>query len=124
MDDFTTVGKQDITRTISLGEQFSYACPPHGPNYGAVYQWANKQNQQFKRDDHIAVSPDGKLFIMYVTQQDVNTITGLKGIGCTVVAANTIYYSGLLTLNTGSPGKKSCNILLYGYNSTRTLIGC
>lgn len=106
MEDFTS--KVNKTETvIDLGQPFSVRCPQHEPNYGASYSWENPVAIPFKRDPHCAISPNGELFIMYVTQMDVDEIAELKGIGCTVSAANTYYRSELFTLKKRTPGKQS-----------------
>ena len=110
VEDFTAEGKTDKTEIIDLGQPFSIKCPPHGPNYGAVYTWTNKDQLQFKRDPHRAISPEGELFIMYVTQKDVDEISDFGGINCKIDAANTFYNSGLVTLKKRTAGKKSCFI--------------
>ncbi|PFX31233.1 hypothetical protein AWC38_SpisGene3903 [Stylophora pistillata] len=101
------VSKTDIARTVNLGDPFSFDCPPHGDKYGASYTWGNKENIELNRDEHIAITPVGTLHIMCVTQADVDKISGLKGIACTIVAANTIYQSGIRNVNEGSPGENS-----------------
>ena len=92
---------------MNLGDPFSFNCPPHNGSYGASYTWANKENIQLNRDEHIAITPLGTLHIMFVTQADVDKISALKGIACTIVAANTIYQSGFLTVTRSSPGENS-----------------
>ena len=83
---------------VDLGEPLNIQCPPHEPNYGADYTWESTNRIQFKRDETRAISPDGTVFVMFVTQKDVDEIVGLKGIGCTIVGGNAIYRSGLITL--------------------------
>ena len=90
-----------------LGQSFSYSCPPHGPNYGASYHWLSRDGTAFKRDAHRAITPDGQLFIMYVTQRDINEITSLKGIACTIIGANQVYFAGSLMLEKRTAGRKS-----------------
>ena len=41
---------------------------------------------------------NGDLFIMFVTQEDINEINEREGIRCTMSAANTFYSSNALTL--------------------------
>lgn len=105
---FTREGRKDQRLTISLGQPLNIKCPPHQPNYGAVYTWIDRNRLQFNRTSHVAISPEtGELFFMYVTQDDVNKITtNAKGISCTVTGANSFFQSGLVTLSTTSPGKK------------------
>ena len=84
---------------VTLGDPLKIDCPPHGGSYGASYTWANKDNIQLNRDGHIAITPVGTLHIMFLTQADVDKISELKGIACTIVAANSIFESGLVTLD-------------------------
>lgn len=105
MGDFTS--KVDETLTIDLGQPLSIKCPPYAPNYGASYSWESGNGTAFKRDTHRGISPfDGELFLMFVTQRDVDEIAGLKGIGCTVAGGGIFYRSGLFTIHKRLPGKK------------------
>lgn len=97
VDDFAN--KDPIPLQVTLGDPLKIDCPPHGGSYGASYTWANKDNIQLNRDEHIAITPVGTLHIMFLTQADVDKISELKGIACTIVAANSIFESGLVTLN-------------------------
>lgn len=103
--DFTD--KADVEKVVDLGSPFSYACPAHLPSYGASIVWEGNNNIQFKRSDTRAIVPStGDLFILYVTEKDIDDINGLGGISCTMYAANTFYSSGSLTLRKRTPGKK------------------
>jgi len=88
-----------VVRDVNLGSPFTFACPPHRPSYGASFTWEGKDKILFKRNERRAISPaTGDLFIMFVTQADIDEIRGLQGIRCTMSAANTFYMSGALTL--------------------------
>lgn len=104
--------KVNETLTIDLGQSLRVQCPQHAPNYGASYSWESKNGTPFKRDHHRVISPDGELFIMYVTQKDVDEIASLEGIGCTITGGDTIYRSGLLTLK--KRGKKKLFYYSFG----------
>lgn len=93
-----------MEKRVDLGSPFSLACPAHGHSYGASYSWEGKNMIQFERNERRGISPStGKLFIAFVTQEDIDDIAGLGGIRCTISAANTFYSSGALTLKTRTP---------------------
>ena len=88
-----------VVNDVNLGSPFSFACPPHRPSYGVEFTWEGENKIRFKRNERRAISPvTGDLFIMFVTQEDIDEISSLLGIKCTISAANTYYYSGALTL--------------------------
>jgi len=88
-----------VVKDVNLGSPFAFACPPHRPGYGVSFTWEGKGKIPFKRNERRAISPaTGDLFIMFVTQEDINEISELQGIRCTMSAANTFYMSGALTL--------------------------
>ena len=107
------------TITVDLGQSLRIPCPAHGTSYGAVYTWSGDQNIDFPRNARRAISPVGELFIMFVTDDDINLVNQLKGISCTVTGANTIYNSGPITLRKRLPG----NNLLY-YTLYCHTLGC
>jgi len=88
-----------VVRDVNLGSPYTFACPPHQHSYGVSYTWEGENKIQFKRNDRRGISPtNGDLFIMFVTQEDIDEINGLQGIKCTMSAANTFFQSGALTL--------------------------
>ena len=89
-------------KQVTLGTSQSFTCPARQPSYGVSFTWIGKDQIKFKRNERRAIAPNGNLFIMYVTRDDVNEINGLGGIRCTMSAANTYYSSGALTLTTPS----------------------
>lgn len=89
-----------VTQLVRLGQPFRYSCPKHGPSYGVSFTWEGLNSVQFKRSASRAISPTGDLFIMYVTEEDVNEINNvLKGIRCKMSAANRYEESGPLTVD-------------------------
>lgn len=86
------------TETVDLGQSLRIPCPAHGASYGAVYTWSGAENIEFPRNSRRAISPDGELFIMFVTDEDITKTEQLKGISCTITGANAIYRSGPITL--------------------------
>ena len=98
MGDFTDKATRNLD--VTLGTSHDFSCPAHEPSYGISYTWIGKDQIQFKRNEWRAIAPNGDLFLMFVTQDDVNEINGLGGISCTISAANTYYSSGALTLTT------------------------
>jgi len=100
------------TLIVDLGQSLRVPCPQHRPNYGASYSWAGSDLSPFKRDHHRSISPNGELFIMFVTQQDIDEIASLHGIRCTITGANIFYQSGPLMVKKRSPGKNSSFIIV------------
>ena len=87
-----------ITMTVHLGQPQRIPCPAHGVSPGAVFTWTGADNIGFEITLRIAMLPDGTLFIMFVTEKDINLIKQLNGISCTMTGANTMYRSGPVTL--------------------------
>lgn len=107
------------TETVDLGQSLRIPCPAHGASYGAVYTWSGAENIEFPRNSRRAISPDGELFIMFVTDEDITKTEQLKGISCTITGANAIYRSGPITLKKHQQG----NDLLY-YSFYCLTVGC
>lgn len=111
---FTVIGEfadqTPVEELVDLGLPFSFACPAHGQSYGASYSWEGRNMIQFNRNQRRGITPSsGKLFIAFVTQEDIDEIATLGGIRCTVSAANTFYSSGVLTLKKRIPGMYFCS---------------
>lgn len=90
-----------MVKKVNLGEPFSYDCPPHEYSYGVVYNWGNvdgNAQHTFTRNERRSISSNGTLFIMYLTQDDINEIERYKGITCTISGANFFRRSGTLRL--------------------------
>ena len=86
---------------VNLGEPFSYDCPPHGHSYGVVYSWGNSDgsaHHTFARNERRSISSNGTLFIMHLTQEDIDEIDSYKGIRCIISGANSFQRSGTLRL--------------------------
>ena len=95
-----------VEKVVDLGSPFSYACPAHQPSYGISFSWQGRDMIQLERTERRGIWPStGDLFIMFVTEEDIDEINGLGGIKCTMSAANTFYSSGALTLKKRTPGK-------------------
>lgn len=103
----------DDPRTVNLGQPLQIPCPAHEPSHGAVYTWQGSENIEFSRNARRAISPGGELFIMFVTDEDINEINQLKGISCVITGANTIYRSGPVTLQKSQEGKELLFYILY-----------
>jgi len=101
--------------TVDLGQSLHLPCPQHKPNHGASYDWTNEDLIPFARDHRRAISPNGELFIMYITQKDIDDITSLRGIHCTITGANSIYQSGRFMFKKRSPGKTRLLLLFKEY---------
>ena len=108
------VKKNNVVEKVDLGQPFIYQCPEHKPSFGAVYSWDSRvgdHNVQFSRNDRRGISPNGGLYIMYVTQEDINVIRDRNGIRCKISGANRYYESGTLKIEksnedqTGKEGK-------------------
>ena len=101
------------TITVDLGQSLKISCPAHGTSHGAVYTWSGDQNIEFARNARRAISPAGELFIMFVTDEDIDFITKVKGISCTMTGGNTIYRSGPKILRKRLPGNDLLYYILY-----------
>ena len=101
------------TITVDLGQSLKISCPAHGTSHGAVYTWSGDQNIEFTRNARRAISPAGELFIMFVTDEDIDFITQVKGISCTMTGANTIYKSGPRILKKRQQGNDLLYYILY-----------
>ena len=108
------MNKKEVVQKVDLGQPFIYQCPDHKPSFGAVYSWESRvgdQNVQFSRDEHLGISPNGGLYIMYVTQDDIDVWRDRNGIRCRITGANRYYESGTLKIEkrnidqTGKEGK-------------------
>ena len=90
-----------MVKKVNLGDPFSYDCPPHEYSYGVVYSWGNvdsNAHHTFARNERRSISSNGTLFIMYLTQEDIDEIKRYKGIRCTISGANSFQRSGTLKL--------------------------
>ena len=92
-------------KKVDLGKPFSFQCPDHKPSFGADYNWVGSQHVQFSRTKRRGISPDGGLYIMYVTQEDIDEIRDKRGLRCKVSGAGEYRESGTLKLVKNSEGK-------------------
>jgi len=112
------INKKDVVEKVDLGEPFQFRCPQHTVGFGASYVWLqNKRHEtQFSRDKRRGISPNGTLFITYVTQEDINHIDNSQGIKCRMIAGNSYQDSGTLKLEknnsqqSGKVGRKKGRI--------------
>ena len=90
---------------VDLGQSFQFRCPPHTAGFGASYNWiqTERHGTQFLRDERRGISPDGTLFITYVTQEDIDDIEESQGIKCQMTAASSFRISGPLKLEKKNP---------------------
>ena len=95
------ISTKSVVLRVNLGDPFSYDCPPHKHSYGVVYSWGNvdgSAQHTFARNERRSISSNGTLFIMYLTQEDIEEIDSYKGIRCIISGANSFQRSGTLTL--------------------------
>ena len=97
------IDKKDVVEKVDLGQSFQFRCPQHTEGFGATYSWLRKWGNQFSRDKRRGISPDGTLFITYVTQEDVDDIDESQGIKCRMSAGNSYQNSGTLKLEKNNP---------------------
>ena len=97
------------TAKVDLGQPFRFQCPKHSAGFGNTYIWAEPStNIHLSRNIRRGISPDGTLFIAYVTQKDIDEIN-YRGIRCQIRAGHSLDYSGTLFLEKKNPqqtGKK------------------
>lgn len=98
------INKKDVVEKVDLGQSFQFRCPQHTPGFGASFSWLkNKWETPFSRDERRGISPDGTLFITYVTQEDIDDIDESQGISCRMTAGNSYENSGTLKLEKKNP---------------------
>lgn len=97
------IGKKDVVEKVDLGQSFQFRCPQHTAEFGASYSWSKKWGNQFLRNERRGISPDGTLFITYVTQEDIDDIDESQGIKCRMTAGNSYQDSGTLKLEKNNP---------------------
>ena len=95
-----------MVKKVELGKPFSFQCPDHKPSFGADYSWVGSQHVQFSRTKRRGISPDGGLYVMYVTQEDIDEIRDKRGLRCKVSGAGAYRESGTLKLVKNSEGKE------------------
>ena len=108
--EFNDTESKQVEQSVDLGEEFSYACPQHAPSYGVSYSWVGKSagsDIQFKRNERRAITQTGHLFIMFVTEDDLNELkeNENQGIRCQISAAKRFDTSSLLKLTEKNPGE-------------------
>ena len=88
-----------VVEKIDLGQPFSFKCPAHTPSYGAAFSWVGSLRRiEFSRNKRRAISPNGGLYISYVTKEDIDEINNKRGIRCELRGANTFQESETLKL--------------------------
>lgn len=98
------INKKDVVEKVDLGQSFQFRCPQHTAGFGAFYNWLqNKWDTHFSRNERRGISPDGTLFITYVTQEDIDDIDESEGIKCRMTAGNSYQNSGTLKLEKNNP---------------------
>ena len=97
------IGKKDVVEKVDLGQSFQFRCPQHTAGFGARYSWLKRWGNQLLRNERRGISPDGTLFITYVTQGDIDDIDESQGIKCRMTAGNSYQDSGTLKLEKNDP---------------------
>ena len=98
------INKNDVVQKGDLGQSFQFRCPQHTAGFGAFFSWfQNKYDARFLRDERRGISPNGTLFITYVTQKDINDIDKSQGIKCRLTMGNSYQNSGTLKLEKKTP---------------------
>ena len=107
--------KNNVVEKVDLGQSFKFRCPRHTSHFGAIFEWLhNKWDTRFSRDERRGISPDGTLFITYVTQKDIDDIKESEGIKCRMTGGDSFQISGTLKLEKNNPqqsgnvGRKKC----------------
>ena len=101
---------KNVVKKVDLGQSFKFRCPRHEPIFGAVCDWVHyRWNTRFSRDERRGISPDGTLFITYVTQKDIDDIKEAQGISCrvTILRGDYFEWSGTLKLEKNNPQQSS-----------------
>ncbi|XP_073228960.1 fibronectin type III domain-containing protein-like isoform X1 [Porites lutea] len=92
------INPRDVVQRVNLGQSFSFQCPEHKASFGVTFTWEGSQTIQFSRNKRRAISLVGGLYIMYVTQKDIDEIEENNGIKCKISGAGIYYLSGSLKL--------------------------
>ena len=87
---------------VSLGNPIEIPCPRHDPSYGVTYRWGGFSSFGFRpltEDKRIAVTLDGTLVIMFVTEQDLQKVNSTGGIRCEMALDGNATYSHAVTFD-------------------------
>lgn len=110
------IDRRNIVKKVDLGQPFSFQCPDHKPSFGTVYTWVGRKRIQFSRSKRRGISPNGGLYIVYLTQEDIDEIHERNGIKCKISGANSYRESGTLKLekNNEEQSGKQCTYTAQG----------
>ena len=78
-----------IVLNVDLGRPFELQCPPRHKVYPEKIRWGNKRNTsapyiEFPVSRRVWTKTNGNLYFAYVIQQDVEFISGIGGVRCTI----------------------------------------
>ena len=81
----------DTVVDVTRGKPVTLVCPPREKEgFGAQYSWhyrAGRSSEVFLVNKRRAITPEGNIHIMYVTEDDIKFIKNVKGIQCRILAA-------------------------------------
>ena len=93
-----------MVEKVDLGQSFQFRCPQHTEGFGVFFNWFQKKwDTHLSRNERRGISPDGTLFITYITQEDIDDINESQGIKCRMTAGNSYQDSGTLKLEKNNP---------------------
>ena len=100
----------DTVVQVTRGKPVTLTCPSRKEEgFGAQYSWlktVGENSQVFQANERRAITPEGNMHIMYVTEDDIKFIQNLNGIQCRVLAAGS--YEGSKNFNVKEVGSGWC----------------
>ena len=104
----------DKTIDVTLGRPTTLVCPPRNADgFGAVYQWRkffSGAQVTFDPNDRRVMTPEGNMYIINVTSEDVQSIRLVGGFQCRISAANV--YDDSCSVNVREVGKGWCTAVV------------
>ena len=104
----------DKVAPVTLGKPVEIQCPKHEPSFGVAYRWGGYNSAgdpstflPFLENQHIAVTLDGTLVVMFVTKKDVDKVNNMGGILCEMTLGSEKKHSHKVIFNLQGNGKSS-----------------
>ena len=99
---------------VTLGKPVEIPCPKHEPSFGVTYRWGGYSSAgdpssflPLVKNEHIAVTLDGTLVVMFVTRMDVAKVNNMGGILCEMALASEKKHSHKVSFKLQGSGKSS-----------------
>ena len=99
---------------VTLGKPVEIPCPKHEPSFGVTYRWGGYSSAgdpssflPLVKNEHIAVTLDGTLVVMFVTRKDVYKVNNMGGILCEMALGSQKKHSHKVRFMLQGNGKSS-----------------